>query len=88
MDAVAAQRAVFEALSQVAPEADLGFLGSDVEVAIELDLDSIDFLNVVTRLSQSIGVDIPERDYARLVTLDDFVSYVVDASTAATPPSP
>lgn len=88
MDAVAAQRAVFEALGQVAPEADLGYLGADVEVAIELDLDSIDFLNVVTRLSQSIGVDIPEHDYAKLVTLDDFVRYVVDASAAATPPSP
>lgn len=77
MNASDARRTVLDALDLVAPEADLDLLEPDADVADELDLDSIDFLNVVTAISHAIGVDIPERDYARLTTLDDLVGYVV-----------
>jgi acyl carrier protein len=63
---------------------ELGLLAPDVDVADELDLDSIDFLNVVTAVSHAIGVDIPERDYARLTTLDDLIGYVMTVTSMPT----
>jgi acyl carrier protein len=84
MNALDARRIVLDALGQVAPEADLDLLASDEDVADELDLDSIDFLNVVTAISHAIGFDIPEREYARLTTLDDLIAYVMAVTVTPT----
>lgn len=63
-------------LSQIAPEADLQALDTDVELQEQLDIDSMDFLNFVIGLNEATGVDIPERDYPRLATLDGCVEYL------------
>ncbi|MCC6535059.1 MAG: acyl carrier protein [Burkholderiales bacterium] len=42
----------------------------------QLDLDSMDWLDVLVGLHERLKVDIPESDYARLVTLDDLVAYL------------
>jgi acyl carrier protein len=63
-------------LAQIAPEADVGTLGADVDLHEELDIDSMDFLNFVIGLHDATGVDIPERDYSRLATLDGCVEYL------------
>ena len=42
----------------------------------QVDLDSIDWLNVLQGLHLRLCVDIPESDYARRVTLDDTVVYL------------
>lgn len=63
-------------LAQVAPEADLEGLDPSGDFREELDLDSMDILNLVIGLHEATGVDIPERDYPQLVTLDACVSYL------------
>jgi acyl carrier protein len=40
---------------------------------------SVDFLNLVTALHDETGIEVPERDYPRLATLDGFVAYVIAA---------
>jgi acyl carrier protein len=67
---------VLQALAQVAPEADLEGLDPRGDFREELDLDSMDVLNLVISLHDATGVDIPERDYPHLVTLDACVSYL------------
>jgi acyl carrier protein len=63
-------------LSHIAPEADLDALETDVELQEQLDIDSMDFLNFMIGLNEATGVDIPERDYPRLATLDACVEYL------------
>ncbi|MCB2061338.1 MAG: acyl carrier protein [Novosphingobium sp.] len=46
------------------------------ELREALDIDSMDFLNFATALHEATGVDIPEQHYAKLVSLDDIVSYL------------
>ena len=41
-----------------------------------LDIDSMDFLNFVTAIHHRLGVEIPEIDYPKLVTLDGAVAYI------------
>jgi acyl carrier protein len=67
---------VLRALGDIAPEADLGALKPDVPFREQLDLDSMDLLNVVVALHAAVGVDIPEADYPKLATLDACVEYL------------
>lgn len=70
-------------LHGIAPEADVTVLDPRASMQEELDLDSMDFLNLVTALHEETGIDVPERDYPRLASVEGFVSYVCQARTPA-----
>ena len=72
----AIRAAVLRALGNVAPEADLAHLDPRAAFRDQLDLDSMDVLNFVTALHETLGVDVPESDYSKLATLDDAVDYL------------
>lgn len=76
MDAVGARAAVVETIRQIAPEVDFGGIDADRALRDQIDLDSMDWLNVIVGLHQRLGIDIPERDYGKLVTLNGIVAYV------------
>jgi acyl carrier protein len=67
---------VLDALRQVAPEADAATLDPTADFRDQLDIDSMDFLNFVIGLHEATGIDIPERDYPRLSSLDRCVEYL------------
>jgi acyl carrier protein len=73
-----ARSLVADALHGVVPEADLGVLADDVPFRAELELDSLDFLVFVERLSAASGVRIDESDYAELTTLASCVDFLTD----------
>ena len=70
------RRTVVDAILAFAPEADFDGLDPRRPFREELDIDSFDFLNLVVALHEKLGVDIPEADYARLVSLQDIVDYI------------
>lgn len=63
-------------LKSIAPEVETDELRGDRPLRNQVDLDSMDWLNFLLGLHEKLKVDIPEADYARLVTLDDVVSYL------------
>ncbi len=65
-----------EVLAGIAPEADLSTVGDQQDLREALDLDSMDFLNFITGLSQGSGFPIPEADYPQLFTLAGLVRYL------------
>ncbi|MGP1397484.1 MAG: acyl carrier protein [Inquilinaceae bacterium] len=65
-------------LADVAPEIDPAAVGNQTDLRNDLDLDSMDFLNFVIGLSEELGLEIPERDYPRLATIDAILTYVRD----------
>ncbi len=76
MTPAALQAAVLECIYVVAPDAEDVELPPDAPIRKELDLDSMDFLDLVTALHDRLGVEIPEADYPRLRTLNAAVSYL------------
>jgi len=70
------KQAVKDAISGIAPEAGFDALDPDDGLREQLDLDSMDFLNVVIALHEALGVDIPEVDYPRLFTMNGAVAYL------------
>jgi acyl carrier protein len=67
---------LLEELGNLAPEADLGTVPPDADLREALDLDSMDFLNLVMALHKRLAIDIPERDYAELRTIDGAIEYL------------
>ena len=51
---------VLEALTDIAPEVTPGDIVPDEPLRDQVDLDSIDFLNLLVRLHEKLGVDVPE----------------------------
>jgi acyl carrier protein len=80
MNADEARTLIRDTLREIAPEADLGQVLPGEPLQESLDLDSIDFLNFVTGLNEATGVEIPERDYPQLSTLEGCVDYLVARS--------
>ncbi len=66
---------VLRELKNIAPEFE-----SEINPAIDLreqiDLDSMDILNLMIAIHEATGVDIPEADYAQMSSLDGCVSYL------------
>ena len=68
---------VLRVLGEIAPEADLASVKSDIGFRDQLDLDSMDILNFVVGLHGTFGVEIPESDYPKFATLDGCVEYLM-----------
>lgn len=73
---------VIAVIQSVAPELDAAELTADARLQEDLDLDSMDFLDVVTGLSERTGIEIPERDYTRLSTVGDCIAYLAQHAAA------
>ncbi len=67
---------VIATLKTIAPEVEEGDLRPDRPLRNQVDLDSMDWLNFLIGLHDKLKVDIPEADYARLVTLGDVLDYL------------
>ena len=78
----AARALVIAALTGVAPDLDPSSLDPHARLQEDLDLDSMDFLNLLTALSDETGLDIPERDYHRLATVADCAEYLLAKAPA------
>lgn len=63
-------------LGRIAPEIGGSAIDPRVNLREEYDLDSMDFLNLMIALHETVGVDIPEADYGQLVSLDAAVAYL------------
>jgi acyl carrier protein len=74
---------IVTALTEVAPDVDPAAIASDQELVEQLDIDSMDFLNFIVALHERTGIEIPERDYPKLSTLDAAVAYLAAAQQRA-----
>lgn len=74
---------VVGALRDVAPEIDADAIDPDADLGEEFDIDSMDLLNIVVAIHKRTGIEIPERDYPKLATLNEAVAYLVEAEHPA-----
>lgn len=70
---------VMAAMASVAPEVEdeLASVDPTIDVFEYLGLDSMDHLNVMTEIAERTGIEIPERDYGRLRSLDSLAERIV-----------
>lgn len=70
------KQVVLEIIEEIAPDEDLGGLSHDVRLRDQLDLDSMDFLDIVMELRKKHGIEVPEEDYPQLASLDSCAEYL------------
>lgn len=63
-------------LTGVAPDVDTATLLPGVDFRDQFDFDSMDTLNFAIAIHESLGVNVPEIDYAKLASLDKCVAYL------------
>ena len=68
-------------LAEIAPEVDLDDARPDGQLQEELGLDSMDFLNLMIGIHDETGLDVPERDYPALSTLDGAIDYLTERTS-------
>lgn len=67
---------ILDILERIAPDEDLSGLQDDVPFREQLELDSMDFLDIVMELRKRYRVQIPEDDYVHLATMAGTVEYL------------
>ena len=70
------RKVIREELNNIAPEADLALVAPTADLREAIDIDSMDFLNFITAIHNRLGIDVPEIDYPKLVTLDGAAAYI------------
>lgn len=67
---------VIDIINEIAPDEDTTDLKGDVALRDQMDLDSMDFLDIVMELRKQHGIEVPEADYPQLASLDSCGAYL------------
>ena len=67
---------LLEIIADIDDEADFAALDADKPLRDQLDLDSMDFLDIVMELRKRYKLQIPEDEYPELATLNSCVNYL------------
>lgn len=70
-------------LHRIAPEIDLEAVDRAAPLQDVADLDSMDFLNLMSALYAETGIEVPEHEYPAVASIDGFVDYVAAAQPRA-----
>ena len=87
MSGIDIRKVVQEELNNIAPEINPATVDPAADLREAIDIDSMDFLNLVTALHHRTGIDIPEIDYPKLVTMSGMIGYLEAKLKTAAPPS-
>ena len=70
------RKIILDIIAIVAPDADLSNVKADVALRDQLDMDSMDFLDIVMELRKRYQVEVPKEEYSRLATLKGCIEYL------------
>lgn len=72
----ACKQIVLDIIADIAPDEDLSNIKPDVRLRDQMQLDSMDFLDIVMELRKQHGIEVPEADYPQLASLDSCAAYL------------
>jgi acyl carrier protein len=67
---------ILNILEDIAPDEDLSNLNDEVAFREQMELDSMDFLDIVMELRKRYRIQIPEEDYTQLASMSSTVTYL------------
>ncbi len=76
MNATEVRGIVLNIIEDIAPDEDVTSVDDAVSLREQLDLDSMDFLDIVMELRKRHKVEVPQEDYPHLATLASCVEYL------------
>ena len=76
MQAGEIKKAVLDIIGEIVPDHDVDVVKGDVALREQLDLDSMDFLDIVMELKKRHRIEVPQEDFPKLATLNSCVEYL------------
>lgn len=67
---------IIDILSEIAPDEDLSNLVDEQSFREQMELDSMDFLDIVMELRKRHRIQIPEEEYGELASMASTVKYL------------
>ncbi len=67
---------LLDIISEIVPDEDISNLKGDSPIRDQIELDSMDFLDIIMELRKRYQIDIPEDDYPELATMNSSVAYL------------
>ena len=71
---------LLEVMDSVAPGCLPDQIDDDEDIREQMDLDSMDLLNIVAALHERLGIEVPESDVEQLTTISGAVAYLAAAA--------
>ncbi len=68
--------AITEIINSILPEGDCSEIDPDGKLRDQLELDSMDFLDIVMEIRKQYKIQIPEDEYPKLATLNGCIDYL------------
>jgi len=66
---------IIKQILEIAPEINEEDIDPNAHIQRSLEIDSFDFLRILTALNKEIGVEVPEADYNKVDTLGHMTDY-------------
>ncbi len=70
------KKLVLDIIESIIPDEDLSNIDPEVRLRDQMDLDSMDFLDIVMELRKRYKIEVPEEDYMQLATLNSCAEYL------------
>ncbi len=69
------KRIIIEQILEVAPDVEESEIVLTENIQRSLEIDSFDFLNILTAMYEKSGIEVPEVDYSKVDTVENMTEY-------------
>ncbi len=76
MTAQEVKNIVLKIITDIAPDEDVTSIDDNLTLREQIDLDSMDFLDIVMELRKRHKIEVPQEDYPKLATLKSCMDYL------------
>ena len=76
METTQVREAVINIIKDIALDEDITNIDHELALRDQLDLDSMDFLDIVMELKKRHKIEVPQEDYPKLASLNSCVEYL------------
>lgn len=76
MDYQTLRQKIIDIIADIAVDEDLSNIDDAVRLRDQLDLDSMDFLDIVMELKKRYKIEVPQEDYPKLATMQSCIEYL------------
>ncbi len=69
---------IIKEILEIAPDVEEDEIELDANIQRSLEIDSFDFLKILTAMHEKTGVEVPESDYAKVSSVEDMAGYFLE----------
>ncbi len=70
------RQAILDIIEELVPDEDLTNIDDKEKIRDQIELDSMDFLDIIMELRKRYGINVPEDDYSHFITLEGCMNYL------------